>query len=786
MKHLFYIVTLVSLCSAQQQLVVKTDNSTSTIPVQSRVQAVVDNTQVHISHETHSAETRWIVELTEPPLLQYKQRGIATMAQLAAKRSTILNAVRTIIPTAKIIREYSTVFNGFKIEAPRNSIAAIRNIPGVKTIHEDFIVSTEPIPSTLSNPIPLSPPTNTSGKGVRIGVIDTGIDYYHEAISDGFGKGHRVAGGYDFVNNDADPQDDHGHGTHVAGIIAGYSGTIKGIAYNAELYAYKVLNSQGRGYASDILAAIEQAISDSIDIINLSLGSPSGDPNDILSTAVDRAVEAGIVVVAAAGNDGEFESIHSPGVARNALTVGATDGKSIASFSSKGPVVNGYGIKPDVVAPGVGILSAKLGGGYIAMSGTSMATPIVTSIAAVLKEMHPGWNAFQIKDAIISNSIDLNNQMFAQGGGAVAEKIFSPNVIVSPAHISFGFNSPNEAQWIRTDTLRVFNAGTTVKQYTFEYVSTNPAVHISLQPSTVTIGPSEQKTIVVTITTNNLYLSNNKEFSAGYTGKIYGYSTEDTISVFFTFFKGNILHLSFNEVPLQVIVHNRRNFKKTLVPKTSSLALVVNSEPHDILTAFFESRYVVKESLSVVGFTPVVINSDEAIHKISIIPSDEQGKPLRYDSNATYSVIEGILFKPSGTAYVELGGGMMSTENKRVKYFSSMSSNYSYGMAMNVQYGTALSYTFEAVLDSGITRANDITFSDKPLRKVEVKFSVEPTVRRVFPITWLSFSGAASRVSVTFYNSNDTPLMPPFTQTNYYSQSNLKFPIFHKKEAYTF
>jgi len=785
MKRLLYIIMLVSLCSAQQ-LVVKTDNSTSTIPVQSSVQAVVDNGQVHISPNSNSAEARWIVELTEPPLLHYKLRKTTTTAPLEARRVAILNAVRTFAPTVKISKEYSTVINGFNIEAPRNSLAAIRNIPGVKTIHEDFLVSTEPIPSTVSNPIVLTPPTNASGKGVRIGIIDTGIDYNHEALGNGFGKGHHVAGGYDFVNNDSDPQDDHGHGTHVAGIIAGYSETLKGIAPNAELYAYKVLNSQGKGYASDILAAIEQAIRDSVDIINLSLGSPFGNPNDILSTAVDRAVEAGILVVAAAGNDGEFESIHSPGVARNALTVGATDGKFIASFSSKGPVANDYSIKPDVVAPGVGILSAKAGGGYISMSGTSMAAPIVTSIAAVLKEMHPDWNAFQIKDAIISNSLDLNNQLFAQGGGTVTEKIFSTNIIVSPAHISFGFDPPNLTQWVRSDTVKVFNAGSATKQYTFTYVSTNPALNITLQPSTVTIGPSEEKNIVVTITTNNLFLSNNKEFSAGYTGKIYGYSSVDTLIVPFTFFKGNVLHLAFNETPLQVIVHNRKNFKKTVAPKTSSLAFVVNNEPHDIITAFFDSRYVVKESLSVSGLTPVTITSDEAIHKISLIPLDEKGTPLHYDPKATYSIVEAILFKPSGSAYVGVGGGMMRSENTQVRYFSSMSSQYSYGMALNVQYGTPLSYTFEAVIDSGITHATDITFTDKPLRKVEVKFSVEPTVQKVFPITWLSFSGIASRVSVTFYNGNDTPLMYPFIQTNYYSQSNINFPIFHKKEAYTF
>src|SRR5262249_45910995 len=140
------------------------------------------------------------------------------------------------------------------------------------------------------------------------------------------------------------------------------------------------------GSSSQIIAGIEKALDpdgnpatdDAVDVISMSLGG-SGDPNDDMSQAVDNAVGAGVVCVIAAGNSGpSYQTIGSPGNARRALTVGATDNSDvIASFSSRGPSNLIYAIKPDVTAPGVSIKSAKLGGGYIWYSGTSMATPHV-------------------------------------------------------------------------------------------------------------------------------------------------------------------------------------------------------------------------------------------------------------------------------------------------------------------------------------------------------------------------------------------------------------------------
>ncbi|MBI2429385.1 MAG: S8 family serine peptidase [Ignavibacteriales bacterium] len=786
MMRLILLISLSSSLILAQQLVVKTDKGTTTIPVTSSIQTSLANDSIVISKEDRSEKIQWIVELKSPSLLQQRLSKTKNISLLSSERSTVIQSIKSASPAVIIKKEFSVILNGFSVSATKDEISTIRSITDVKNVFEDITVASQPIDATSSGTTTIVSPDSISGKGIRIGVIDTGIDYTHESFGGGFGAGFQISGGYDFVNNDSDPMDDNGHGTHVAGIIGGHSATIKGIAYNAELYAYKVLSAQGTGRASDVLAAIERAVADSVDIINLSLGSSTGNPNDVLSEAVNRAVESGIVVVAAAGNTGEFETIHSPGVAEYALTVGASDGDKIASFSAKGPVSSKYMIKPDVVAPGVGIVSAKNGGGYIAMSGTSMATPLVTSIAAALKEIHPGWDAFQIKDAIISGAKDLNTPLFAQGNGVVSDKIFSAEVIVSPAHITFGFNSPTTAQWTKIDTIEIYNPTSKRKKYEFGFQSTNPALMIDIQPASLDLQPSTRQKIIITVTTNNLFLINNKRFSEGYTGKIHGFGENDTLTIPFTFFKGNVLHLEFNEAPWQVLVHNRKNFKTITAPKSNSVSYVLDNGTYDIVTSFFDSYYVIKENIPVDGFSSLTIRKDEAIHAISILPVNEKGNRLEVSETGTYSYVEGIMYKATGVSYVGLGGGMMTAANERVKYFSPVSDKYSFGYALSYQYGTGLTYTFETVLDSGITSAKQIEFIGPDLKKVEMKYSVASTVQKIFPITWTSFIGTGSKVSVTFYNGNDTPLTFPFVQTNYISDRKTSFPIFYHREAFTY
>ena len=217
------------------------------------------------------------------------------------------------------------------------------------------------------------------GNGVKIGILDTGIDYTHPDLDANF------VGGYDFVNNDNDPMDDHGHGTHVAGTVAAEDDDygVVGVAPEASLYALKVLSASGGGSWSDIIAALEWAVKNGIQVTNNSYGS-SLNPGGTVKAAFDNSAAAGILHVAAAGNSGnprgKGNNVGYPARFASVIAVAATDkNNKRASFSSTGDAV-------ELAAPGVKINSTLLGGGYSGetWSGTSMASPHVAGTAALV------------------------------------------------------------------------------------------------------------------------------------------------------------------------------------------------------------------------------------------------------------------------------------------------------------------------------------------------------------------------------------------------------------------
>lgn len=282
-----------------------------------------------------------------------------------------------------------------------------------------------------------------TGRGVRIGIIDTGIDYAHPDLGGCLGPSCKVAGGYDFINNDSDPRDDQGHGTHVAAIAAG-KGVLKGVAPDAILYGFKVLSAQGSGTEAQVLAGIERSLDpnqdgnlgDRMHVVNLSLSCAACLQEDSpMSQAVDAIVKAGVVAVVAAGNAGPREgTIGSPSNAHRAITVAAvnTANADVAPFSSRGPV-NVGALKPDIAAPGVTICAAKapaapwtavcIDSAHVKLSGTSMATPHVAGVAALMIQAHPAWQPDEIKRTLQSTarygaSFDARN-IPAQGYGIV-------------------------------------------------------------------------------------------------------------------------------------------------------------------------------------------------------------------------------------------------------------------------------------------------------------------------------------------------------------------------------
>ncbi|MBI5240303.1 MAG: S8 family peptidase [Elusimicrobia bacterium] len=213
----------------------------------------------------------------------------------------------------------------------------------------------------------------TKGQGAKVCVIDTGIDYNHPNLK------ANIKGGWNAVAKNEDFLDDNGHGSHVTGTIAAAetgSGVV-GVAPKASLYGVKVLDAEGSGTFDDVIAGMQWAVDNRMDVASMSLGASQG--NESLKAAVEAMVKNGVVLVAAAGNEGPGEeTVSYPGGYPGAIAVAASDPSDrVADFSSRGPAVA-------LIAPGAGVYSTYMNGGYETLDGTSMATPHVSGLAALL------------------------------------------------------------------------------------------------------------------------------------------------------------------------------------------------------------------------------------------------------------------------------------------------------------------------------------------------------------------------------------------------------------------
>ncbi|MFE3166894.1 S8 family serine peptidase [Streptomyces sp. NPDC059224] len=320
-----------------------------------------------------------------------------------------------------------------------------------------------------------------NGKGVKIAVLDTGVDTTHPDLKD------QVIESRNFTTA-ADASDHFGHGTHVASIAAGTGakshGKYTGVAPGAKILNGKVLDDTGSGDDSGILAGMEWAAAQGADVVNLSLGGYDTPEIDPLEAEVNKlSNEKGILFAIAAGNEGP-ESVGSPGSADAALTVGAVDGNDrLADFSSTGPSAEGT-IKPDVTAPGVDITAAAAKGslidqevgenppGYLTISGTSMATPHVAGAAAILKQEHPDWGYQQLKAVLTGSAKGGPYTPFEQGTGRIqVDKAIRQTVIAETTSVNFGVQ-----QWPHTDDTPV------TKQLTYRNLGTKD-VTLSLSAS---------------------------------------------------------------------------------------------------------------------------------------------------------------------------------------------------------------------------------------------------------------------------------------------------------------
>jgi len=389
-----------------------------------------------------------------------------------------------------------------------------------------------------------------NGSGIQIAILDTGINAVHPDLDDLDDDPNtadpKVIRAIDFTD-DGSTDDFYGHGTHCAGIAAGTGEvsnyTYIGVAPGAYLWNVKVLNRYGYGYESWIISGIEYAAygldsisntGDEADIISMSLGGPGTDGTDPMSIAVDAAVEAGVTVVIAAGNDYDYMTIGTPGVARKVITVGATDKyDDLASFSSKGPTVD-FRVKPDVVAPGVYITAPLARGSYleelyeegiipgedtdgdgyadyISIDGTSMSTPHVAGAAALMLQvtyqtLHIDWSPPKyVKNALISTAVDLGYNVYEQGGGRIdIPSAMHTDILVDPATTSFGLYSGDS---LDSTMLTFYNLNTTSNRTltlnvsVYDIITDTYVDCADLSTNVLTIAPNSDASVLLTINT---------------------------------------------------------------------------------------------------------------------------------------------------------------------------------------------------------------------------------------------------------------------------------------------
>lgn len=492
----------------------------------------------------------------------------AQLTQIDTAQTALLPAVTAL--GGELLFRNQRVYNGIALRIDEARLPQLAQLPGVVAVHritpkQPSAHSTPLVgaPSSWQGRNGIS----ATGAGVTIAIIDTGVDYLHTAFG-GPGGGYdgnaptivgdvqgfpssKIIGGYDFVgddynadpnhagfnpipNPDPDPMDCYPHGTGVAAIAAGYGVNADGSTYtgpydqavdlaalriapgvapHAHIYALKVFGCRGSSEIVD--QAIEWAVdpngdgdlSDRVDVINLSLGSPYGALDDITTLAAENAAAAGVVVVASAGNSGDTTYVvGSPSVGGQIISVAAGD-TGAASFSARGPRRADGALKPDLAAPGVGVFTAAggTGSGGRSSSGTSFAAPYVAGGMALLRQIYPNWTPLELKALAMNSAQPLLLGYNEAGRGAESPvrigagrvnlaRAASATVLAvnaqAPELVSLSFGAP-EVQGLASlqRNLRIFNKGAQDTRLTLTYgpVTTAPGVTVTLPMTTITI-----------------------------------------------------------------------------------------------------------------------------------------------------------------------------------------------------------------------------------------------------------------------------------------------------------
>lgn len=552
---------------------------------------------------------------------------------------------------------YKNVFLGVATEVPAGCIAEIEKLDYVKAVHYDreikaFETNMNYGPGKIQADSVWQKYGN-QGDSITIGIIDTGIDYLHPALGGGFGPGFKVIGGYDFVNLDDDPMDDHSHGTHVAGIAAGNGDSLKGVAPQALLYGYKVLDSLGGGLESDIISAVERCTdpngdgnaSDRLDVVNMSLGSQPIE-NDPMVVAVNNATDMGIVFCIAAGNSGNYNTIGSPGIAESAITVGASDqDDNIAYFSSRGPSFDGFSIKPDVAAPGYDVKSCVPGGSYEMYNGTSMAAPHVAGACALICRQHPDWRPEEIKAALMNTATKISESVFSQGAGRIETlKAIETNTLVTPVLISEKMPS-GETNTVVTRQLSVKNLNPQAQLYTIQSNDITPGITITFSDNNFTLNSGDSLDIAIVFDIDRISLPTTTDREPGFDYTYYSGNLVVTSSIDSTHIPWGI----FDKKEIKVFIEGKVSglgllkkglgkyyaFFPQIIADTISLPYKENA-PHYLMGCFTDSariKYqIIPVDLTIPDLDSVYkLSNLDTFYTITYLGSDEKGNTLKYE-----------------------------------------------------------------------------------------------------------------------------------------------------------
>ncbi|MFI6061963.1 S8 family serine peptidase [Streptomyces sp. NPDC051286] len=448
----------------------------STLRVRDELYVIPDKAQPYLAANELDRELFNVTKLVEYGYEDAHRPAVPLIATYAGAPGKAGKALKQAAPAGSVKADELPSANAVALHASKKKAATFW-----EAVDDDSAASTKapqladgikklwldrPVKATLDRSVPqIGAPSawkaGYDGTGTKVAVLDTGVDPNHPDLVG------RVKTMKNFTD-DPDAVDHHGHGTHVASTVAGSGaasgGKYKGVAPGADLYIGKVLNKAGVGLESGVIASMEWAVAESADVVNMSLGSDApSDGTDPLSQAVNQlTASTGALFVIAAGNEGSDKStVGSPGAADAALTVGAVSkSELLAGFSSRGPRKGDFAVKPEITAPGVGIVAARAAGtamgtpvdaNYTSASGTSMATPHMAGAAAILAQRHPDWTADRLKQVLVSTAKQGAYTAYQQGGGRVdVPKAIDATVYSSPAVVSMGKSTAESASGTKT------------------------------------------------------------------------------------------------------------------------------------------------------------------------------------------------------------------------------------------------------------------------------------------------------------------------------------------------